>query len=82
MYDTDPEYSEQARKAKYQGSVMLWAVIGPDGRPRDLRVMRSLGMGLDEKALEAVRKWRFAPAMKEGQAFAVQIHSVVAFRLY
>jgi periplasmic protein TonB len=82
VYDPDPEYSEQARKAKYQGSVMLWAVIGPDGRPRELRVMRSLGMGLDEKALEAVRKWRFAPAMKDGQAVAVQIHIEVAFRLY
>ena len=41
--------------------------VGPDGRPRDIRLMRSLGMGLDEKAIEAVRKWRFDPARRDGQ---------------
>src|SRR5215468_1218117 len=61
VFDPEPEYSEEARKAKFQGSVILSAIIGSDGRPRDLRVAWSLGMGLDEKAMEAVNKWRFAP---------------------
>jgi TonB family protein len=81
-YAPDPEYSEQARKAKYQGTVILWAVIGADGRARDIHVARSLGMGLDRKAIEAVRKWRFEPAMKDGQPVAVQINIEVSFRLY
>ncbi len=82
IYDPEPEYSEEARKARYQGSVLLWAVIGPDGTPRDVRVARSLGMGLDQKAIEAVRKWRFEPARKNGQPVAVQINIEVNFRLY
>jgi periplasmic protein TonB len=82
IYDPDPEYSEEARKAKYQGSVLLWAIIGPDGRPRDLRIARSLGMGLDQKAVDAVTKWRFAPAIKDGQPVAVQVNIEVSFRLY
>lgn len=82
IYDPDPQYSEEARKAKYQGTVVLWAVIGPDGRPRELRASRSLGMGLDEKAIEAVKLWRFEPAMKDGRPVAVQINIEVNFRLY
>ncbi len=82
IYDPDPEYSEEARKAKYQGSVVLWAVIDANGRPVQLRVQRSLGMGLDEKAIEAVRTWKFAPALKNGQPVAVQVNIEVNFRLY
>jgi periplasmic protein TonB len=82
IYDPDPEYSEDARKSKYQGSVMLSVIIGPDGRPRNVQVARSVGMGLDEKAVEAVSRWRFAPAMKDGQPVAVQVNIEVAFRLY
>lgn len=82
IYDPDPEYSEQARKSKFQGTVLLSAVIGADGRPRDLRVLRSLGMGLDQKALDAVGKWRFAPAMRNSQPVAVLVSIEVMFRLY
>jgi len=82
LYAPDPEYSEEARKAKYQGTVVLWVVVGPDGRPRDIRVQRSLGLGLDEKAMEAVRSWKFEPAKKDGQPVAVQINVEVNFRLY
>jgi TonB family protein len=82
LYSPDPEYSEEARKAKYQGTVVLWVVVGPDGRPHDVRVQRSVGMGLDEKAIEAVRTWRFEPARKDGQPVAVQINVEVNFRLY
>ncbi|MGA2991389.1 MAG: energy transducer TonB [Candidatus Korobacteraceae bacterium] len=82
VYDPDPDYSEEARKAKTQGTVVLWVIIGPDGRPRDITVQRSLGRGLDEKAVEAVRNWKFEPARKDGQAVAVQIAIEVNFRLY
>ncbi len=82
IYDPEPDYSEEARKAKYQGTVMLWAIIGADGIPRDVRVARTLGMGLDQKAVEAVRKWRFEPARKDGHPVAVEINIEVNFRLY
>jgi protein TonB len=82
IYDPDPEYSDAARKAKFQGSVLLWLVVGPNGRPRDIRVPRSLGMGLDEKALAAISQWRFQPATLNGQPVAVQINVEVSFRLY
>ena len=82
LFSPDPEYSEEARKAKYQGTVVLWVVVGPDGRPRDIRVQRTLGLGLDEKAIEAVRQWKFDPARKNGQPVAVQINVEVNFRLY
>ena len=82
IYAPDPEYSEEARKAKYQGTIVLWTVIGPDGRVHDTRVQRTLGMGLDQKAIEAVRKWRFQPAMKDGHPVAVQVNIEVNFRLY
>ena len=78
----DPEYSEEARKAKYQGTCILWLIVGPDGKPRDIKVARALGMGLDEKAIEAVRNWKFSPAMKDGKPVAVQINVEVNFRLY
>src|ERR1700687_5224167 len=74
IYDPDPEYSEEARQAKYQGTVLLWVVVGPDGKPHDIRVQRSLGMGLDEKAIEAVRQWRFGPSMKDRHPVAVQVN--------
>jgi len=82
IYDPEPEYSPEARMAKYQGTVILSAIIGPDGRPRNLYVQRSLGMGLDERALEAVRTWRFSPATKDGNPVAVQIEVEVNFHLY
>jgi TonB family protein len=82
VYDPDPEYSEEARKAKYQGVVVLWVVIGPDGRVHDMRVQRSLGMGLDEKAMEAVRQWKFDPARKDGRPVPVQVNVEVRFSLY
>src|ERR1039458_6239412 len=82
IYDPDPEYSEEARHVKYQGTVLLWVIVGPDGRPRDIRVQRSLGMGLDEKAIEAVRQWKFEPSMKDGHPVAVQVNIEVSFRLH
>jgi protein TonB len=82
LYGPDPEFSEEARKAKYQGTVVLWMIVGTDGRTHEIRVQRSLGMGLDEKAIEAVRVWRFEPARKNGQPVAVQVNVEVNFQLY
>jgi TonB family protein len=82
IYSPEPEFSEEARRSKYQGEVTLLAIIGADGLPRNLTVVRSLGMGLDEKALESVRTWRFEPARKNGQAVAVQMNIIVSFHLF
>ncbi len=82
IYDPDPDYSDAARKAKYQGSVLLWLVVGPEGRPHHIRVQRSLGMGLDEKAVAAVSTWRFQPSTLHGQPVAVEVNVEVSFRLY
>jgi TonB family protein len=81
VFTPDPEYSDEARREKYQGTVVLWVVIGPDGVPQHMRVQRSLGMGLDEKAMEAVKTWRFKPAMRNGQPVPVEVSVEVSFRL-
>ncbi len=78
----DPEYSEEARKAKYQGTVILWLIVDQGGHPDNIKIARSLGMGLDQKAIEAVRRWKFEPALKDGRPVAVQINVEVNFRLY
>ncbi len=81
IYKPEPEYSEEARKAKYSGTVLLSLVIDEHGNTRDIHVVRPLGLGLDEKAIEAVAKWRFRPAMKGGRPVAVQAQVEVNFRL-
>jgi periplasmic protein TonB len=82
IYSPEPEFSDEARKSKYQGEVILTAVIGADGRPRNLAVVRSLGMGLDEKALETVRTWRFEPGKMDGRPVAVRMNIIVNFHLF
>jgi periplasmic protein TonB len=82
IHSPNPKYSKEARDAKYEGVCVLWLVVGTDGRPSDIRVSRTLGLGLDEKAIEAVRKWRFKPAMKDGKPVAVKISVQVNFHLY
>ncbi len=82
LENPSPDYSEEARKAKYQGTVVLWLIVDSNGRPRDVKVARSLGMGLDQKAIEAVKLWKFQPAMKDGTPVAVQINVEVNFHLY
>jgi periplasmic protein TonB len=78
----DPEYTEEARNAKTQGTCILWLIVDDQGRPRDIRVVRGLGMGLDAKAIEAVKQWKFQPALKDGRPVNVQISVEVGFRLY
>ena len=82
IYAPEPEFSEEARIAKFQGEVTLLVTIGTDGRARNLTVVRSLGMGLDQKALDAVRTWRFDPAKKDGRPVAVQMNIIVNFHLF
>jgi TonB family protein len=81
IFKPDPEYSEEARKAKFQGSVRLQIIVDASGNPRDIRVIRPLGLGLDEKAIEAVMKWRFRAGTKDGKAVAVVAMVDVNFRL-
>jgi protein TonB len=81
IFKVDPEYSEEARKAKYSGAVMLAIVVDTEGKARDIHVVKSLGMGLDEKAIEAVEKWKFKPGMRGGQAVNVRATIEVNFRL-
>lgn len=82
IYTPEPEFSETARKAGYQGTCVLSLVVGSDGKVRDVRVVRKLGMHLDEKAVEAVQNWTFEPGRKDGKAVPVQISVEVSFHLY
>jgi TonB family protein len=82
VFAPDPEYSEEARRAKLQGKCVLWLVVGTDGFAHDIRVAQKLGLGLDEKAIEAVMTWKFEPAMQDGRPVAVQINVEVIFRLH
>jgi protein TonB len=81
IYKVEPEYSEEARKAKFQGVVVLSIVIDERGNPTHIKIVRMLGMGLDEKAVQAVSQWRFRPGMKDGKPVAVQAEVEVTFRL-
>lgn len=81
IYKIEPEYSEEARKAKFQGTVVLQIVVNERGLPTNFKVVRPLGLGLDEKAIEAVQKWRFRAAMKDGRPVAVLATVEVNFRL-
>ena len=78
----DPQFSEPAKKAPYQGTCVLWLIVGEDGHTRDIEIQRALGMGLDEQAVRTVQTWSFEPARKDGQPVAVQINVEINFRLY
>jgi len=77
----DPDYTEQARQAKLQGVCVLGLIVDADGKPQDIRVLRKLGLGLDEKAIIAVSQWTFAPATKDGTPVPVRISVQVSFKL-
>jgi TonB family protein len=80
----EAEFSDEARRAKYEGTVVISLIVDAQGNPQNIRVARSLGMGLDEKAIEAVRQYKFKPAIeaKSGKAVPVPISVQVNFRLY
>jgi TonB family protein len=77
----EPEYSEEARAARYQGTVVVAVTVDSDGTARDMQVVRGLGLGLDEKALQAISQWRFKPGAKDGQPVPVMATIEVNFRL-
>ena len=81
-YTPEPEFSEQARHAKYQGTVVLNIVIDKAGKISRIRLERPLGMGLDENAMEGVKRWRFNPATRNGEPVAVAMNIEVSFNLY
>src|SRR5438270_11923617 len=70
---TDPEFSDQARRAHFQGTCILGLRVGEDGMPRSIKIIKSLGMGLDEKEIETVRTWKFDPARNDGKRVPVEI---------
>lgn len=82
IYQVDADFSEEARKAKFQGEVIVSLVVDANGHPQNVRVPRPIGMGLDEKAIEAVRQYRFKPATKNGQPIAVLMNVAVNFQIF
>jgi protein TonB len=82
IFKVEPEFSEEARKAKFMGVVTVNLIVDTKGLPQNVRVIRGVGMGLDEKALEAVRQYRFKPAMENGHAVPVQVNVEVNFQIF
>jgi TonB family protein len=80
VFAPDPEFTEKALKAHIWGVVSISVTVGIDGKPHDITVERKLGYGLDEKAVEAVRQWRFEPATRDGKPVETKIQVSVAFR--
>jgi periplasmic protein TonB len=81
LYKVEPEFSEEARRAKYQGMVLLSIEVDASGNVRKVRVLQPLGMGLDEKAIEAVSRWRFRPGLFDGKPVATEATVQVTFQL-
>ena len=82
LYCPEPQYSEDARKAKWQGTVVLQVVINPDGHATNIQVVKGPGLGLEDKAIEAVKNWRFKPALgPNGKPVATLTPIEVTFRL-
>lgn len=82
IFAPDPEFSDEARRAKYQGVCIVSLVVDAQGNPQRVQVVRHLGMGLDEKALEAVRRYKFKPATLQGHPVPVEVNIEVNFRIY
>jgi TonB family protein len=78
---TDPQYSEEARIARLSGTIRFYLVVGEDGTVRDARAGNALGLGLDEKAMEAIRTWRFKPGTKDGVPVPVAVTVEMNFRI-
>ena len=82
LFKPEPEFSEEARRTKTAGNVLVYLQVGADGLPRNIRVLKGIGMGLDEKALEAVRQYKFKPAMENGHPVAVELNVEIEFHVY
>ena len=82
LVQVDPEFSEEARKAKFSGNVEVYLWVDEQGNPSHIRVARGVGMGLDEKAVEAVRQYKFKPAMQNGKPVKVDLYIDVNFQIF
>ena len=82
LYAPNPEYDEAARKAKVNGFVVLSLIVTPEGNTKDVKVTKSLSPGLDQRSIEAVSKWKFAPATKDVKPVAVELHVQPPFNIY
>jgi protein TonB len=82
LTSVDPEFSEEARKAKFSGNVQVYLIVDENGNPSHVRVVRGVGMGLDEKAVEAVRQYKFKPAMQNGKPVKVDLYIEVNFQIF
>jgi protein TonB len=82
IYKVDPEFSEEARKAKFMGIVLVNLIVDQNGLPQNVHVLRGVGMGLDERAVEAVRQYRFKPAREAGKPVAVELNIEVNFQIF
>ncbi len=81
MSKIEPEYTDEARAAHLQGTEMVYVEIGADGVPRNMSVIRPLGLGLDQNGLDAISQWRFQPGEKDGQPVTVSATIEVNWRL-
>jgi protein TonB len=82
LTSVDPEFSEEARKAKFSGNVQVYLWVDEQGNPSHVKVIRGVGMGLDEKAVEAVRQYKFKPAMQNGKPVKVDLYIDVNFQIF
>lgn len=82
LFAPEPEFSEEARKAKVAGNVLVYLQVDTNGHPAHVRVLRGIGLGLDEKAMEAVRQYKFKPAMENGHPVAVEMNVEVNFQIF
>jgi protein TonB len=82
IYQVEPEFSEEARKAKFMGVVVVNLIVDSKGMPQNVHVLRGVGMGLDQKAVEAVRQYRFKPAIAEGKPVPVELNVQVDFQIF
>lgn len=77
----EPEYSDEARAAKLQGTETVYGEIGPDGVIRNITIITGVGLGLDEKGVAAINQWRFKPGTKDGQPVTVAVNIEINFKL-
>jgi TonB family protein len=82
IHSASPDYTAEARAKKFNGNVQVYLWIDPNGNPSHVRVVRGVGMGLDEKAVEAVRQYKFKPAMQDGKPVKVDMYIDVNFSLF
>jgi TonB family protein len=82
IYSVEPEFSDEARRAKYQGLCVVSLIVDAQGNPQHIQTARALGMGLDEKAIEAVKQYKFKPAYYHGHPVAVMLNVEVNFNIY